>query len=109
MLALAGDGIQVALLMASPAPPVRFDNEWTVQILDAQGQALEATALQVEPFMPDHGHGTPKPPLPLAGDQVGQYHMDLFDLWMPGIWELRFTVVHASATSTAVLTLCIEE
>ncbi len=109
MSAMADDGVQVVLVSALPAPPVRFDNEWSVQILDAQGEALDVTELQVEPFMPDHGHGTPEPPMPVAGQELGDWEMGPFDLWMPGIWEVRFAIVHAGTTSIAVLTLCIEE
>jgi hypothetical protein len=109
MSVAADDGVQVTLLEALPAPPVRFDNVWTLQILDAADQPMADTQLVVEPYMPDHGHGTPQPPSPVPGDGVGQYDMGPFDLWMPGIWELRFSVSHEGSTSLAVMTFCLEE
>lgn len=109
MRVAASDGVQVALLSAAPAPPVRFDNQWTVQILDAADQPMPDTELVVVPFMPDHGHGTPQPPNPVAGQDPGTYEMGPFDLWMPGVWELTFSVAHDQTTSVAIMTFCLEE
>jgi hypothetical protein len=109
MSATADDGVQVALLTASPAPPTRFDNFWTMQILDSQDQPIADAELRVEPFMPDHGHGTPRPPIPVAGEAVGSFDMGPFDLWMPGVWELRLEVVQGDTTSLSLLSFCIEE
>lgn len=109
MAVAADNGVQVVLLSAAPAPPVRFENIWSLQILDAQDQPLEVSDISVEPFMPDHGHGTPQPPNPVAGATAGVFDMGPFDLWMPGIWELRISVSHGENTSLALLTFCIEE
>ena len=105
----AEDGVQVVILDALPQPPVRFDNVWSIQLLDNLDQPLAADAFRIEPYMPDHGHGTPKPPVPIDGEDVGVYDMGPFDLWMPGIWELRVAVDHEGTTSTATFTFCIEE
>ena len=105
----AADGAQLVLVSAAPAPPVRFENVWSVQFLNAQDQPLAVSEVRVEPFMPDHGHGTPQPPLPVAGENVGGYDMGPFDLWMPGVWEMRISADHGETTSTAVMTFCIEE
>jgi len=105
----AADGVGVVLLTTAPAPPERFDNLWTLQIVDADDSPMTPTDVAVVPFMPDHGHGTPQPPKPVAGSEPGSYSMGPFDLWMPGIWEMTFTIEHEATTSTAVLTLCIEE
>ena len=108
LTASSDDGVKVVLVSALPTRPVRFENTWQVQILDAQDQPMEAS-LVVEPFMPDHGHGTPQPPLPEAGTELGSYDMGPFDLWMPGIWELRMLVTRDEVTSRADFTFCIEE
>ncbi len=103
------DGMKVVLVSAVPAPPVRFDNTWEVQILDAQDQPMEASSFVVEPYMPDHGHGTSEPPLPQAGSELGSYEMGPFDLWMPGIWQVHMIVTHGEDTSRATFTFCIDE
>ena len=109
MQAMAPDGTRLVLVSAEPGPPVRFDNTWTVQALGADGEPLAVTDLRVEPFMPDHGHGTPEPPEPVAEAEPGRYRMGPFDLWMPGIWQLHFSMDHGETTSTATLSFCIEE
>lgn len=109
MTALADDGIQVVLVEARPGPPVRFDNVWDVEVRDSSGVPVAVTTLVVEPFMPDHGHGTPQPPLPEAGVETGTFSMGPFDLWMPGIWELRFSVDREGTISLATMTFCLEE
>ncbi len=109
MQILAPSGIGLVLQAAEPLAPVRFDNTWTVQAVDAQGAPLVTTNLSVEPYMPDHGHGTPEPPEAVSGTEPGSYEMGPFDLWMPGIWELHFSIEHESQTSVATLTICIEE
>jgi hypothetical protein len=105
----ADDGLKVVILDALPQPPARFDNVWSIQILDELDQPLSVDAFRIDPYMPDHGHGTPRPPVPIDGADVGGYDMGPFDLWMPGIWELRLAVDHDGATSTATFTFCIEE
>jgi hypothetical protein len=109
MTVAADDGIQVALVEALPAPPVRFGNVWDLEVRDAAGAPVSFTSLGVVPFMPDHGHGTPQPPLPVAGVETGTFSMGPFDLWMPGIWELRFSVDREGTISLATMTFCLEE
>jgi hypothetical protein len=109
MSATSANGDELVLLSATPEPPARFDNTWSVQLLDPQGQPLDAATLAIVPFMPDHGHGTPKPPIPEKTAEPGVHTMGPFDLWMPGLWEMRFSIEKASETSTLTLTLCIEE
>ena len=109
MTVAADDGIQVVLVEARPAPPVRFGNTWDLEVRDAAGAVVPVTTLGVVPFMPDHGHGTPEPPLPVAGVEPGTFSMGPFDLWMPGIWELRFAVDREGTVSFATMTFCLKE
>ncbi len=109
MSVTADDGMKLSLLTATPSPPARFENTWSIQTQDADGQPMEATAMRIEPFMPDHGHGTQAPPLPAAGTGVGVFDMGPFDLWMPGIWDLHVEFDHGGMTSKALLTFCIDE
>jgi hypothetical protein len=109
MTVAADDGIQIALVEARPAPPVRFDNSWDLEVRDAAGVPVSVTTLGVVPFMPDHGHGTPEPPLPVPGAETGTFSMGPFDLWMPGIWELRFSVDREGTVSLATMSFCLEE
>ena len=109
MSVIADDGMKLVLRSATPEPPARFDNVWSVQTQDDQGQPLASTALRVAPYMPDHGHGTQNPPLPVAGSEVGVFDMGPFEFWMPGVWEMHVEFDHDGMTSKAVLTFCIDE
>ena len=44
------------LVQADPAPPSRGINNWTLKILDTAGKPVTDAAIEIKPFMPDHGH-----------------------------------------------------
>src|SRR5690242_1168531 len=52
--------IKFELVNSMPGPPVKGTNTWTVKLLDMNNQPITDAAanMKVEPFMPDHGHGT---------------------------------------------------
>jgi hypothetical protein len=103
-----GDAIRIAILDATPSAPFRGDNAWTVSLTDRAGAALEHVAVEVQPWMPDHGHGTS------VGAEVtqrddGELHIEPINLWMAGLWEVRFLVtLEDDVVDTAVLTVCVD-
>jgi hypothetical protein len=103
-----GEAMRVTLLDATPSEPFRGDNAWTVSLTDLSGAPLEDYAVDVQPWMPDHGHGTS------VGAEVvdrgdGELFVDPVNLWMAGLWEVRFLVTLEDATSDmAVLTVCVD-
>lgn len=109
MAATASDGVRVIVVEALPAPPERFVNTWSLQVQGPNGQPVTDASLSVTAFMPDHGHGSPSPPVIEPGEELGDFTMGPFDLWMPGIWELRFVAVSGDTTSLAVLSICVQE
>lgn len=94
------------ILEASPAPPARGDNTWTLQLTSASG-AVDGAAMVVTPFMPDHQHGTPSPVViePMVG-QPGTYKLEPVNMWMPGLWQTTIQVEGADADK-AVFAFCI--
>lgn len=107
----SGAAFSVAIVSASPAPPEKGENTYTIKLTDASGAAVDDATLIVEPFMPAHGHGTV--PASYAGKAKGAdgvYELDPMDLFMPGTWELRVTVTGADGTTVENLTFtwCIE-
>lgn len=83
----------------SPIPfNAPFSLRWSVE---ARGDAPEATALWVEPWMPAHGHGGTTTPTsaPVEG---GFLTTDLM-LHMPGEWELQLRVEGDGADDFLVL------
>jgi len=118
---LAKQGLEYTytMLSADPDPPDRGDNTWEIEVTDGAGAPVEGLDLVVEPFMPEHGHGTN--PKTFAADELGDgvYAFVAIDLFMPGLWQLFVRVDDgsvAAVTSTAApsaveqaeFRLCIE-
>jgi len=96
------------LMSVSPAPPMRNDNTWQVDLVDGNGTAIEGATLSATPFMPDHGHGTPIK-AEVTEDSPGHYTITPLNLWMPGIWNVTLDATPQGGTKDqAVFTFCIE-
>ncbi len=106
-----GQSVAVRILDAAPAPPERFDNAWTIEVLDSKTmQPRTDTSLVVEPFMPDHKHGSSIECEVTPLETAGQYELDPINLFMPGLWEvrLRFTTPDAGEDQL-VFKFCVEQ
>lgn len=105
-IAKTGQQLTFTLLSATPAPPQRGDNAWTLQLTDATGPITGATIV-VSPFMPDHQHGTPievkVTPLP----DVGHYELSPINMWMPALWETTIQATAGGTTDRAVFKFCV--
>lgn len=97
---------QVVLVEGDPAPPGRGTNTWTIRVLDAQGKPVAAPTVTVEPFMPDHGHGTSVKPSVTPGAD-GTFTIAPLYLFMPGVWKITLTITTATATDTAAFWFCV--
>jgi uncharacterized GH25 family protein len=99
--------LKVRLVSADPAPVAKGNNHWTIQVLDLSGKPVEGAAVQIKPFMPDHGHGTSIQPKVTPGE-AGQFEISNLVLFMPGLWTVTFTVTTPTPTTdTAVFGFCI--
>ena len=102
-------GVSIELVQTEPDPPARFLNDWRIR-LDAE--ALDSTSgadLDVEPFMPAHGHGagTPVPVHDMEDD--GLYDLQGLNLWMGGHWEVRIGFKVADLSDRVVFDVCIPD
>jgi hypothetical protein len=86
-----GDGLRLSIIHATPSEPIQGDNAWTLAVTNASGVPLEGFSVEVEPWMPDHGHGTAHAPVVTHHDG-GVFRVASLDLWMAGLWEVRFTI-----------------
>lgn len=104
----------VRLLESQPGPPQKGDNTWTLQLRNGAGSPLTGATLNVTPYMPDHGHGTPiqavsrelQPPT-----AAGQYSTSPINLFMPGLWQVTITATPTTAPQTpesVMFPFCIE-
>ena len=85
---------------ATPSPVDRGDNTWTIQLLNAGGDAVNDATVILEPVMPGHGHGTfPTTFTAKSVDNNGHYTLGPFDLLMPGTWLMTFTVTTPGGAS----------
>jgi hypothetical protein len=99
------------MMSATPAPPARGDNTWTVQVAAMSsgvvGAPVDGAMLQVTPFMPAHQHGTPIQ-VTITADANGMYTLAPVNLWMPGVWETTIRATTTSSSDSAVYRFCIE-
>ena len=103
--------IHAKLVTASPAPPMRYLNDWTVALTDADGEALEDVRIEsARPFMPVHGHdGNLEPTLRAASDP-GTFSIADLNLFMRGPWEIQLRVHSDSAgDGYVVFDVCVAE
>ncbi|HEY1547476.1 MAG TPA: FixH family protein [Kofleriaceae bacterium] len=108
--------IDVKLQSASPAPPARGNNTWTIELSSMSNGVVGAPMdgmsadIAVTPYMPDHGHGTPilVEVAPVDG-QPGTYSLDPLNLWMPGMWQNTIAVNLGSASDKVVYDFCLPD
>ncbi len=96
----AGTGFQVKFLDSDPAPPAKDNNNWTIEITDANGSPIDGATITVVPYMPDHGHGTSvKPTIVPMGS--GKYQIQNVYMYMPGLWQTTIGVTMPGAMKSA--------
>jgi hypothetical protein len=101
------------LMSIDPAPePQRGDNTWIVQVNSMNnsvvGAPVDGAGLEVTPYMPAHGHGTPIIPTITPTGDPGQYKVAPVNLWMPGVWQTTIKATPAGGTADrAVYTFCL--
>ncbi len=104
--------LSVQLIESQPGPPQKGDNTWTLAVKTSAGTPVAGATVNVTPFMPDHGHGSPIKAITSelstpAG--AGQYRVTPINLFMPGLWQITVAVQTGSGTSdSAVFPFCID-
>lgn len=110
----SGEHVTVRFVDAMPSPPARFDNMWMLEIVDATTNLpMDDVDLEVEPYMPDHMHGTSIACQVTEMDEPGQVQLEPVNLFMPGLWEVRlnFTLdpsLGLGATDQVVFRFCVD-
>lgn len=99
----AGTAVRVRFVDALPAPPDRGDNAWTIEVIDiATGMPLDDVSLVVEPYMPDHMHGTSIAAHVTAADVPGEYVIAPVNMFMPGLWQVHLYLSLADGSDDQV-------
>jgi hypothetical protein len=102
--ALGASG-RVRVEVRSAAVPLRRGMQaFQVRIRDAaSGKPVAGVVLSVQPWMPSMGHGIQEVPR-VTEREAGTFDVTDTDLFMPGAWELRFTL-KGTAEDTAAVSL----
>ena len=108
--AAMGGKMDFKMVTATPAPPARYQNAWTVLVSamnnNVVGAPLTGAAIQVTPYMPDHMHGNGIPVTVTEG-AGGMYTFDPLYLGMPGYWEITLDVDTGATQDRVVYKICI--
>jgi hypothetical protein len=103
----ARGALTFTIMSGDPAPPVRGDNTWVIE-LTASSTPVAGAFVSVVPFMPAHGHGAGKfVEVTESTQELGQYELSPVNLWMPGVWETTIAVTSASGDDDVVFRFCI--
>ena len=79
-------------------------HSWTLQLQDAQGQAVTGADLSLVGGMPEHNHGLATAPvIESAGE--GSYLLQGLRFHMMGSWELELTINNAGISDIVLITL----
>ena len=104
-LKVKGDTLSIQLLTSDPAPPGVDLNTWTFKVLKQDGTAISGANVKIAPYMPDHGHGpSVVPSIAAAGDTYTATNVDLF---MPGVWQITFSIDAAGTLDQVVMDFCV--
>lgn len=108
-LSKAGNLVRATFVSADPAPPIKGDNTWVLDVTDLNGAPLADLSMVAVPMMPDHGHGTPVNAVVTALDVPGRYQITPVNLFMTGFWETTIDVTLAGGEQDSLMFgFCVE-
>lgn len=102
--------IMAKLVSADPTVPHKYENQWVVDFMDAQGNPVADIQVDsAETYMPVHQHNGGFPPESMVlTDPPGRVQFDAVNFTMPGPWEVRFQVSSAAVgTDRVVFNVCV--
>lgn len=109
-LSASGDkGLTAKLVSAAPENPHKYENEWVLDFVDAQGAPLEDIEIdEAETYMPVHRHGGGLTPEPTKLSEPGRVQIEKLNFTMAGPWEVILNVSSAKAGSdTIIFRVCV--
>jgi hypothetical protein len=105
----AGAQLLVRFVDADPAPPDRGDNTWTIEVLDlATGEPADDVTLEVEPYMPDHKHGSSIQCNVTEMPEPGELQLAPVNLFMPGLWQVQLHFTRGETTDRVDFNFCVD-
>jgi hypothetical protein len=105
-----GKKLSAKLYDAMPNPPERYNNNWVIDVVDANGEPVaDATITKAQVYMPFHQHG--RPATWTAMPEPGRFKLAL-NFFMRGFFEVRLTMSSQSAEASneyIVFSYCVQE
>ena len=99
-------GLEVMLMSADPAPPAVGYNTWELMVHDDGGSMLMGATVTVEPWMPEHGHGSNVDPT--VTEMEGMYTVSDLNFMMTGVWRTTITVEADGVTDEVAFRFAVE-
>ncbi len=100
---------QAQIASIDPTPPAVGTNTWTVHVTDANGAPIpgptggkqpgEKPPVDMQLYMPDHGHSSTYADWSYAGD--GKWQFSGIYFFMPGVWRITLLVTRPGDTPDA--------
>jgi hypothetical protein len=91
-----GKTVTAKLVSATPTPPERYNNEWLVDFVDADGKAIEdLNVTGAQTWMPYHSHGKPGSAAQMS---PGRFKLAL-NFQMRGYFQIKLDVKSAKLGS----------
>lgn len=103
--------LSAAVIEASPFPPRKYDNSWTIELTGGDGIQLEdATLLAIKAYMPGHDHyaeGADAPTFePLSEPSRFGAQMKFP---MRGYWQVGLEASSDASTDYVMFHVCVED
>jgi hypothetical protein len=98
--------LTVAIVAATPAPPLQGENSWTAQLSGESGEPTTGASVSFTGRMPLHRHGLTTLPLIRELDG-GRYEIQPIILFMPQLWELSVGVTRNDETEAVTFDICV--
>jgi hypothetical protein len=102
-----GEVFAFRLMEVEPAPPARYENTWTLALVDAADQPITNADIRVTPYMPKHDHVSAIHAVSSQIPGSAWYKLERVNFSMPGVWETTISVTAGSETDSGMFRFCI--
>jgi YtkA-like len=102
-----GQVFRFRLMAVEPAPPARYENTWTLALVDGAERPITDADIRVTPYMPKHDHVSAIHAVSTQIPGSAWYKVERVNFSMPGVWETTISATAGSETDSAMFRFCI--
>lgn len=101
-------GHYMVALVSDPEPPSKGMNTWVLTVMRHEDMSMvDGATVEIEPWMPDHGHGSDSVAVVEAMGQ-GDYRSQTVSLQMLGTWDTTVTITDGDMTDEVHFVFMVE-